>query len=345
MNHIDLKYCGILSTRLEQFTVKERTPYRANMRCPVCGDSEKSATKTRGWILDRKNSGWYYCHNCGASMPLGKLVKFVNPSLYDEYLIDTALEKKSLRKKVEPEPIIALDKLLQSKPKFSSKTSPLHKLKKISSLKDNHPAKQYVVKRKIPSHKHFLLYYAPKFNSWVNSILPGKLNSDYDEPRLITPFIDKSGEMFGFAGRSFDPNATLRYVTIMIDDEQSKIFGLNSVDFSKPYFVVEGQFDSMFLKNSVAMAGADGNTKGIDNTDNATFVFDNEPRNVEIVKRMERVIARGNKIVIWPQKLLDKDINDMVLSGISLPNIEMLLEANTYSGLDAKLALTIWKRC
>ncbi|PHS22183.1 MAG: DNA primase [Robiginitomaculum sp.] len=279
-------------------------------------------------------------------MPLGKFIREISPALADEYIIDIALERKSFRKQIKLlKPETALDTLVRKKPKFMKKEGPLSRIKKISTLKETHPAKQYVVNRQIPTDKHFLLYYAPKFNSWVNSILPDKLNSNFDEPRLITPFIDSNGEMFGFAGRSFDPKAMLRYITIMIEDDMPKIFGLNTIDFAKPYFVVEGQIDSLFLSNALAMAGAEGNTTALQNVENATFVFDNENRNKEIIQRMEKVINRGNKIVIWPQKLLDNDINNMIVSGISSKEVETLLEDNTYSGLDAKLALSLWKRC
>lgn len=347
MNHIDLKYVGILSTRIDRFSVKSHNPYRANCRCPLCGDSQKSKIKARGWFLEKDNSAIYYCHNCGASMGLRKFLEVQQPALYNEYVTDSLLEKKKLNdygsKKEEVKP---LDTLVQKKPKFLKGTSPLLKIKKVSSLAPHHPVKKYIAKRKIPVNQHYRLYYAPKFNKWVNTILPDKLNEEHDEPRLVTPFIDESGNLFGFAGRSFDPKAGLRYITIMIDEDKSKIFGLDKVDFNRKYFVTEGQIDSLFLSNSIAMAGADGNAHGLKNLENAVFVFDNEPRNKEIVARMQKVIDRGHKIVIWSERLqeLGKDINDLVVNGIKPVDVEMILDQNTYSGLEAKLALTIWKR-
>ena len=38
-------------------------------------------------------------------------------------------------------------------------------------------------------------------------------------------------------------------------------------------------------------------------------------RNREICKRIESTIDRGDKIVIWPSNIVEKDINDMVLGG------------------------------
>lgn len=338
MNHIDLKYSGILSTRLDRFSIKNTNPYKANMRCPVCGDSQKSKTKARGWILEKDNRALYYCHNCGASMSLGNLLKFVETNLYNDYVADLILEKKLFQREEKVSPI---DNLVKKRPKFQKNNSPLLKIKKVSSLSPDHPVKKYIEKRKIPPSQHYKLYYAPKFNKWVNSIIPNKLSEKHDEPRLVTPFIDENGVFFGFAGRSFDPKNELRYITIMIDEDQYKIFGLDSVDFNKRYYVTEGQFDSMFLSNAVAMAGADGNIKGLRNLDNAVYVFDNEPRNEEIVNRMSKVLDRGHKICIWPENLVDKDINDMVLSGLEPQKI---IDENIYSGLEGKLKLSYWRK-
>lgn len=345
MNHIDLKYVGILSTRLDRFSIKAHSPYRANCRCPLCGDSQKSKSKTRGWFLEKDNSAIYYCHNCGASMGLRKFLEIQQPALYHEYVTDSLLEKRKLKEySTKKEDIKPLDKLVHKRPKFTKDKSPLLKIKKVSSLSSDHPVKKYVEKRQIPTKQHYRLYYAPKFNKWVNTMLPDKLSEEYDEPRLVTPFIDRNGNLFGFAGRSFDPKANLRYITIMLDEDQNKIFGLDQVDFDKKYYVTEGQIDSLFLPNAIAMAGADGNAHDLN--DNAVYVFDNEPRNKEIVMRMQKVIDRGHKIVIWSEKLqrYGKDINDMVLSGLSPVDIEMILDNNTYKDLEAKLALTIWKR-
>ena len=335
MNHIDMKYAGILSTRLNRFSIKSYNPYKANVRCPLCGDSEKSATKARGWILDKSNKTFYYCHNCHASLPFWKFLQAYDMSLYNEYVVDSKLEQEILEKK----PAQGLDKLTEKKPNFLKGSSPLKKIKKISQLKPDHPVRKYINKRQIPVNQHYRLYYAPKFNSWVNSMIPDKLQSR-EEPRLVLPFIDKKGNVFGFQGRAFDPKS-LRYITIMLDEEQPKIFGLEQVDFERRYYVVEGPIDSLFLKNSVAMAGADGNGHGLQNLSNAIYVFDNEPRNKEIVKRMQRIISQGDSVVIWPEQLTEKDINDMVVAGY---DPQKIIDDNTYSGLEGELQLKTWRK-
>jgi transcription elongation factor Elf1 len=348
LNITDLKYSGILSTRLERFSIKSHSPYRANFRCPICGDSQKSKMKARGWILEKDNSAIFYCHNCNASHGMRNFLRAVDHNLFNEYVIDTALEmgqKRELFQKKKEEPIKPLDKLQMKAPNFRKKGSPLLKIKKISQLNYSHKSKIYVQNRQIPASKQYKLYYAPKFNEWVNSIIPGKLPTvENDKPRLIMPFIDKAGNLFGFNARAFG-NDELRYITIMIDEDMPKVFGLDDVDFSKKYYVAEGPIDSLFLSNAVAMAGADGNASGLESTENAVFIFDNEPRNKEIVARMEKCLDRGYKVCIWPKNVLQKDINDVIMTGVTQASLELIIDNNTFSGLEGKLQLTYWRKC
>lgn len=336
MNYIDMKYTNLLSVRLPRFAVKSTNPYKVNFRCPICGDSQTSKVKARGWILDKDNKAFFHCFNCNVSLTLKNFLKTVDINLYNDYIIDSKLELNTKHDIKSP-----IDTIVNKVPSFKKSESPLLKIKKISQLDIMHPAKKYIENRKIPTAKHYKLYYTPKFNAWVNTIIPDKLKENLDEPRLVLPFIDKDGTLFGFTGRSFKKDG-LRYLTIMIDESKPKMFGLDDVNFDKKYYVVEGPIDSLFLDNSVAMAGADGSSDGLKNTDNAVFVFDNEPRNKEICNRMETMLDRGFKLCIWPDKLVDKDINDMILSGL---NPQDIIDSNTYSGLQGKLQLSYWRKC
>jgi len=71
------------------------------------------------------------------------------------------------------------------------------------------------------------------------------------------------------------------------------------------------------------------------------YVFDNEPRNKEIVSKYIKAIDNGERVVIWPNNIVEKDINDMVMAGHDVQNV---VELNTYQGLEAKLKLTEWKK-
>ena len=334
VDYVDLHYATMLSSRLELFKVRSTNPYKINFRCPVCGDSQKSRAKARGWLLEKDNSFHFYCHNCGSSQSFSFFLKSVDGLFYNDYIAE-----KFVKKTTQEE--TTLEKTKFEKPVFNK--DPLKKLQKVSQLKPNHPLKKYVMKRGIPPQHHYRMYFAPKFKTWINSIIPNKFdekNIGKDEPRLVIPFIDKNKKVFGVSARGFDPNG-IRYITIMFD-ERPKIFGLDKVDFNKTYFVVEGALDSMFLSNAVAMAGADGSTDALENLKNAIFVFDAEPRNKEIHKRMEKIIRSGHKICIWPGDVPAKDINEMVLNGKT--DVEQTILKNSYTSLEANLKLMAWKK-
>lgn len=333
VDYVDLNSVMSISNRLDRFKIVSRAPFRANFRCPECGDSKKSKSKARGWLLEKGQSMHFYCHNCGSSQTLPKFLKSIDQLVYNAYISDKYLNgARKPEEKVEKE-----HKFEQ--PKF--KKSVLNSIKKISQLKHDHPVKKYIQQRQIPTNQHYRLYYAPKFKSWINSIIPNKFpDVKKDEPRLILPFFDKQGNVFGVSARGFDPNG-LRYITIMFS-EVPKIFGLDKVDFNKKYYIVEGAIDSLFLENSIAMAGADGNTSGLENLDKAVFIFDAEPRNREIHKRMEKIIRAGHSICIWPDNLPGKDINEMFLAGET--NIKEIVDENTYNGLEANLKMMSWKK-
>ncbi len=331
MLFIDHKYTQLLSNRLQRFT--KLNPKTYNFRCPICGDSQKNNYKSRGYIYEKKDHLLYFCHNCGASMLFGNFLKQFDQQLFNEYSQEKYLNKE------KKEDIVDITKI--QIPKFRI-YSPLKDLKKISQLEPDHPAKRYVTNRKIPAKYHYKLCYCPRFKRWINTVIPGKFNGDDgDEARLIIPFIDKDDNCFGVQGRSFKPDG-IRYITIIFDESKPKIFGLDTVDLNKPVHVLEGPIDSMFIENSVAMAGSDLSSNLLDGfKGGVTFVYDNEPRNKQIVTRMEKCIDKGYNIVIWPESLDVKDINEMVMEGIDPMT---LIKNNTYSGLGAKMKITQWKK-
>ena len=330
--HIDVKYSNLLSSRLERYKVISHNPFKANCRCPICGDSKKSKFKARGFFLQFEDRVTYKCHNCGASTNVQKILEKVDPILYKEYILESYGDKD--RKKVEEAKPDTF-----KHPEHMRAGSPLLKLKKISQLPENHPARVYVLNRKIPNRFHSKLFYCPKFAAWTNSIIPKKLGDKNDTPRLIIPFLDEEGKLFGYQGRSFDPSDPVRYITIMLQN-RPKVFGLDDLDATKKHYLVEGPIDSMFLPNAIAMAGADAAMAN----EHTVFVYDNEPRNPEIVARYAKALDAGHKIVIWPESMKYKDINDMVLGGMSQKKIVDIIDANTYNGIIGMVKFTQWKK-
>ena len=323
MDFVDVRFINLISSRLPKF--KRVKPDLYNFRCPICGDSEKTKNKARGYLYRIKTNTNYKCHNCGISLSFNNFLKQVDPALHKEYTLEKFKEGHTGKNFVAKEPKFEFEK-----PKFK-KTLKIG-LPKASSNQD---AKKYLEDRKLDPDK---FYYTDKFKEWTNSKVHTFDDLTYDEPRIIIPLIYED-KFVGYQGRSLGPSK-VKYITVMLDDDAPKIYGLDKVGRDAPVFVTEGPFDSTFIRNSIAMCGADADVDrwGISNP---VYIYDNEPRNREIVNRISKTIDRGYQVVIWPDHINVKDINDMVLSGLDVQN---LVESNIYSGLQAKLKFTNWKK-
>ena len=322
MDLTDTKYIGLVSSRLPKF--KKVKPDLYNFRCPLCGDSQKQKNKARGYIYAKKADANYKCHNCGASTTFSNFLKILDSTLYKQYIFEKFQTRNTGKGSIFEEP-----KLEFKKPVFRKKLD----LPKASEVKI---AKQYLENRKLDPTK---FYYTDKFKEWTNT---QKQTFDYigkDEPRIIIPMYDTEQRMIGFQGRSLIPNS-VKYITIMIDEEAPKIYGLDKINKEKPIYIIEGPFDSSLVENSIAMCGADVDIGSLGWSD-YIWVYDNEPRSREITDRIRKTLDRGDKVVIWPTSIEEKDVNDMILGG---HDVMGMLKSNTYSGLKAKIKFNNWKK-
>jgi len=307
----------LLSPRLDKF--KKLRDNLFNFRCPYCGDSQKFSNKARGYFYRMKNDFFYKCHNCGKGTTFSKVLQYIDPEMYKEFVMEKFTGPKTDEFKFEA-------------PKFKKRDPKLENLTPINKLNGNHPARQFVESRQIPEEFYSDLYLCSKFFKWA------KIRSKQDHPRLVIPFRDESGEVFAAQGRAFGKE-TPKYLTVKFQDKP-KIFGLDRCDWSQRTYVVEGPLDSLFVDNCLAVAGADFEHH-FPMKENVTIILDNEPRSREIIKRMEKLIDKDYELVIWPDNVKEKDINDMVLAGDA--NIMHTIKNNTYTGLTAKLKLSSWK--
>ena len=321
MDHIDSKYIGIISPRLGKFKRVKSNLY--NFRCPICGDSKKNKNKTRGYIYSVKTNTNFKCHNCGASMSFSNFLKHVDAPTHKQYSLEKFKEGHTGRNFVVEEPDFKFEA-----PKFKKSLS-------IPKAFENPRSDGYLTARKLDSSK---FYYAKKFKKFVNTIKPTFDDTRYDEERIIIPIYYEKN-LIGLQGRSIDPNP-VKYITVMFDDNAPKIYGLDDVEKSEAVYVTEGPFDSTFIRNAIAMCGADADVSrwGINNP---VWIYDNEPRNREIVNRIDRTIDKGDSVVIFPSSIDEKDINDMVIAG---HDVQKIVECNTYSGLQAQLQFNKWKK-
>ena len=323
MDIIDSKYIGLVSSRLEKFKRVKADLY--NFRCPICGDSKKHKNKARGYLYQVKTNTNFKCHNCGASLSFNNFLKQIDTSLHKQYVMEKFKEGfAGGRNFVVEEP-----KLEFKKPVFRKKLD-------LPRATEIPIAKEYLEKRKLDPSK---FYFAYKFKEWTNTQKQTFDTIGRDESRIIIPLYDAEKNLIGFQGRSLGPNS-VKYITVMINEDAPKIYGLDQIDNEKPIYIIEGPFDATLVQNAVAMCGSDLDIRSFGWSD-YIYVYDNEPRNREIVNRIDKTIDRGDKVVIWPSSVEEKDINDMVLGG---QNVMSVLKSNTYSGLQAKVKFNNWKK-
>jgi predicted RNA-binding Zn-ribbon protein involved in translation (DUF1610 family) len=323
MDLIDSKYIGLVSSRLQKFKRVKSDLY--TFRCPICGDSQKNKNKTRGYIYPVKNNTNFKCHNCGASLSFNNFLKHIDPTLHKQYTLEKFKGGHTGKNFVVEEPVFEF-----KRPIFKKRLD----LPKASEIPI---AKRYLEKRLLNPDK---FYFANKFQEWTNTQKPTFSRIVRDESRIIIPLHTREGEIFGFQGRSLGPS-NVKYITVILDESIPKVYGLDEVSTDETIYVTEGPFDSTFVQNAIAMCGSDILLDSLNLGDDIVYVLDNEPRNKEICNRISKLIDGGKKVVIWPKAVQQKDINDMMLAGLSVMNV---LKSNTYRALEAKIKFNEWKK-
>ena len=321
MDLIDSKYIGLISSRLSKFKRVKSDLY--NFRCPICGDSQKNKSKARGYLYRIKNNVNYKCHNCGINISFNNFLKQLDIEIFKQYSFEKFKEGYTGKNFVAEEP-----KFNFEVPTFKQKIN-------LPKASENSIASGYLQGRKLNPDK---FYYVEKFKQWTNSLKKTFPDTKYEESRIIIPLFYQN-TLVGFQGRALG-SSKVKYITIMLYDDAPKIYGLDEIEKDKTVYITEGPFDSTFISNSIALCGADGDVDKWGISD-CVWIYDNEPRNTEILSRISRVIELGQKVVIWPPNTEEKDINDMILTG---HNVQHIIESNTYSGLEAKLKFNIWKK-
>ena len=331
----DTKYLSLLSPRLDRF--KKVRDYLWNFRCPQCGDSQKSKSKARGYVYRKKTDLFFKCHNCGVGQSVGNLIKDLDPFLHKQYIMERyRAGETGKRKSKAPE-------FKFETPKFKPKKTTID-VPSIESLPKEHYARVYCESRVIPQQFMDKIFYAEDFKNWALSVC----QVDYStlmsgEPRLVIPFFDKDNQLIGAQGRALQ-ESKVRYVTIKVHEDAPKVFGLERWNSEQYTYLVEGPIDSLFLPNCLAMAGADMSDLNILDKDKTTLIFDNEPRNFQIVRNMIKSLQDGWGVVIWPNSITCKDINDMVLTSIKDARLVEIINTNTYSGQRGEWEVHSWKK-
>lgn len=343
---IESKYASLLSNRFDRYTNKNGS---INFRCPYCGDSTKDKTKARGYLLSKNQAYYYYCHNCHISRSFSKFLEEQDQSLHREFIMELMKEKASTS--ISMGNTTPVDKFTSAKPVFKKMIGrkPFKELKKVSQLQHTHRAKRYILSRLIPSNLHYKIFYVENGYNWAKQWVPDKFpGAEFNgkDPRIVLPLCDSTGKCVGAVARSIDPNSKLRYLKLNWDSGSTGfIYGLEALDQDKRVYVFEGQFDSMFIPNSVAVGSLHWQLiKNHIDAKDVTIVLDNEPRNKTTKESVDSAISKGYNVCIWPCTVEEKDVNDMVIAGYQPSLIKEMIDKNTFSGLKARLAFSVWAR-
>ncbi len=345
--YIDVKYLNLISHRFERF--KRKDDYLFNVRCPICGDSQKKKSKMRGYFYRKEGGMFYKCHNCDYGTNFGNMLKQLDQLSYKEYVLERYQNGQSkFTSHKEPE-------LPDFKPKFREQFAPIPPKPKslIDSLMDrldtlpyDHEAVKYCEARAIPKSAYDRLYYVDNIQDVVQLNHKYKESIKTEEPRLAIPFFDGNGKLLSVALRAMR-GESLRYIIIKVHEDAPTVFGLDKIDVNEQITVVEGQLDSLFLDNAISVSGTSFSKIESLNLpkERLNIVFDNQPKNTEICKLMKKYIDLQYSICIWPDEVSGKDINEMVLSGLTRQRISDIIRNNTFAGLQAQMKLSSWKKC
>lgn len=328
---IDQKYLTEISSTLDKFKQKRAGLY--NCRCPFCGDSEKSKIKARGYFYAKDGKYKYSCHNCGQGGNLSWFLHELHPEAYKRYRLETFAEENGHKKKKPEKPKYKFKKSFELTPDV------LKGIKRISDLPEDHDAVKYLSDRLIPKKFYSKLYYVDKLEDVSRRIEKYKGEKYDDVPRIVIPSFNEQKELTHLACRALGPSS-LRYMTLVVQEDAPKVFGLDRIDRNKTIYIVEGQFDSLFLPNAIAAGGSDLPT---DIGDDSVFIFDNEPRSKQIMAKVGKLIDQGKTVVIWG-KIEGKDINEMILNGKTPEQVLEHVKKNTCHGAAARLKFLSYRK-
>ncbi len=338
---VESKYVRLISSRLRNF--KQKNTNLWNFSCPFCGDSQKNKTKARGYVFAKGNNLFYRCHNCGVSTNVANLIKHVDSSLHKEFVLER-YKSGETNNSFNANTVLNI-----SPPKFDrvEKTKVFEHAEWVNKLPSGHFCLEYLTKRKIPEQYYSKLLFTQHYKQFCDVLIPNHGKQIIDDARLVIPFYDEYDDLIAVSGRALETSdKTLRYVTIRTNDDKKKLlFGMDTVDLKKTVKIVEGPIDSLFLSN--CLASGDANlclTADEISANEKVLIFDNEPRNKEIVKMMQNAINLHHNVVIWPASVKGEDINEIILSGKPVDEIENIISSNTFKDIEAQLKFNMWKK-
>lgn len=330
----------LVSPKCERF--QRKSEYLFNCRCPLCGDSQKSKSKTRGYFYRLKDAMLYKCHNCLVAVSMGTFLKKLDAALYKEYVFEQYTQTH------DPRPIPKKIAMEASAFRFDKlRIAPIDHAERCDYLPSGHPCRRYLEDRRIPSSQWSRLFYTDDYRKVIATLAPQEVEKVQSDARLLIPYYDEYNSLCAISGRALDTTSkTLRYVTIrIVTSTQKLVYGREQVNLSAPVLITEGPLDSLFLPNAVASGDANllDAAKALA-AETMYLIYDNEPRNRELHSVMRKSIEQGYTVMIWPDTIRGKDINEMILNGHSVEELVTLITRHAAAGLRAHTQFAFWKK-
>jgi len=343
----DREYARRVVPYLDNGQITKDLPISIVSRCHICGDSKTNKSKRRLGIYETTdNSIHVHCFKCGYTSQFSYYLKQYWSELYSQYLFDV-FEEKGIKRYNNSKPSVEIE---DCKITCNNINDKLKEYIPLDELPDTHPIFRYVRHRQIPKEYYSKIGFTRRWKELSNEVCPGTFDYIYkDHPRLVIPSYDKRGVLKTINGRAFSSDE-MRYQIIKSKPNVNKVFGEERVNINKSIInVVEGPIDSFFVDNSVALSGAMIDLKTFDYPKSRrVFILDNEPRHNDTISRMSKFIKAGERVVLWdklPERYKScKDINDMILSGWNREEVNMYIQNNITSGLNAQLRFDAWRK-
>ena len=101
----------------------------------------------------------------------------------------------------------------------------------------------------------------------------------------------------------------------------------------------------MFIPNCISVNGACYQDPLIEQIKtNLTIIPDNERRNKEVCRQIEKMINGGFKVCLWPEGLPFKDINEAIQVGYTTDELLQIINDNVVCGLSGRIKFKLWTK-